>query len=91
MDLIPNDPLVSSPRARMVGINHVALEVTDLEEAIGFYASVFGIQSIEREHGMAFLAMGDQFLALRRDARCRAPAGARRHPADDLGDGMRMA
>ena len=52
-------------RPRMVGINHVALEVGDLEAAVAFYRDLFEIQSIEREEGMAFLAMGDQFLALR--------------------------
>jgi catechol 2,3-dioxygenase-like lactoylglutathione lyase family enzyme len=55
---------VSGPRPRMVGINHVALEVADLEAAVTFYEDLFEIQSIDREDGMAFLAMGDQFLAL---------------------------
>src|SRR3954452_9378160 len=49
---------------RAVGINHVALEVGDLEAAIDFYRGVFGFPEPEREPGMAFLDMGDQFLAL---------------------------
>ena len=51
-------------RARLVGINHVALEVGDLEEALEFYGRFFALGPVGREPGMAFLAMGDQFLAL---------------------------
>jgi lactoylglutathione lyase len=50
--------------ARAVGINHVALEVGDLEAAIHFYRSLLQFPEPERERGMAFLDMGDQFLAL---------------------------
>jgi lactoylglutathione lyase len=52
------------PSPRLVGINHVALEVGDLEEALRFWRSLFGDLSVEREPGMAFIDMGDQFLAL---------------------------
>ena len=53
------------PRARMVGINHVALEVGDLDAAVAFYRQVFDLGPVDREEaGMAFLGMGDQFLAL---------------------------
>ena len=50
--------------ARAIGINHVALEVGDLEEAVDFYRSVFDFPIRGRAPGMAFLDMGDQFLAL---------------------------
>lgn len=50
--------------ARAIGINHVALEVGDLEEAVEFYRSVFDFPMRGRAPGMAFLDMGDQFLAL---------------------------
>ena len=53
-----------SERPRLVGINHVALEVGDLDEAIEFYGSVFQFELRGRVPGMAFLDMGDQFLAL---------------------------
>ncbi len=49
---------------RAIGINHVALEVGDLEEAVAFYRSVFDFPMRGRAPGMAFLDMGDQFLAL---------------------------
>jgi lactoylglutathione lyase len=50
--------------ARLVGINHVALEVGDLEQALAFYGEIFELGPIEREPGMGFIDMGDQFLAL---------------------------
>ena len=51
-------------RARLVGINHVALEVGDLDEALAFYGSLFDVTLRGRVPGMAFVDMGDQFLAL---------------------------
>jgi catechol 2,3-dioxygenase-like lactoylglutathione lyase family enzyme len=50
--------------ARAIGINHVALEVDDLEQAVDFYTRAFGFDLRGRVPGMAFLDMGDQFLAL---------------------------
>jgi catechol 2,3-dioxygenase-like lactoylglutathione lyase family enzyme len=50
--------------ARMVGINHVVLEVGDLDEALAFYAQIFEFELRGRVPGMAFLDMGDQFLVL---------------------------
>ncbi len=55
---------MSSARPRLVGINHVALEVNDLEAALAFYAAIFELRGVEREPGIAFIDMGDQFLAL---------------------------
>jgi lactoylglutathione lyase len=51
-------------KPRLVGINHVALEVGDLEEALAFYGGVFQLDNVTREPGMAFIEMGDQFVAL---------------------------
>jgi catechol 2,3-dioxygenase-like lactoylglutathione lyase family enzyme len=51
-------------RARLVGINHVALEVGDLEAALEFYGQVFEFELRGRAPGMAFLDLGDQFIAL---------------------------
>ena len=51
-------------RARPVGINHVALEVGDLEEALSFYGRIFEIELRGRAPGMAFIDIGDQFIAL---------------------------
>jgi catechol 2,3-dioxygenase-like lactoylglutathione lyase family enzyme len=49
---------------RLVGINHVALEVGDLDEALEFYGRFFELGEPSRVPGMAFVRMGDQFLAL---------------------------
>jgi catechol 2,3-dioxygenase-like lactoylglutathione lyase family enzyme len=50
--------------ARLVGINHVALEVGSIEEALAFYGRMFEIRLRGKTPGMAFVDMGDQFLAL---------------------------
>jgi catechol 2,3-dioxygenase-like lactoylglutathione lyase family enzyme len=50
---------------RLVGINHVALEVRDLEEALRFWRSLFELSvTREPEYQMAFIDLGDQFIAL---------------------------
>ncbi|HEX3278830.1 MAG TPA: VOC family protein [Thermoleophilaceae bacterium] len=51
-------------RARLVGVNHVVLEVGDLEEALDWYGARFEFELRGRHRGMAFLDMGDQFLVL---------------------------
>jgi len=51
--------------ARLVGINHVAVEVGDLDEAIGFFERIFdGVTLRSRSGRMAFVDLGDQFVAL---------------------------
>jgi catechol 2,3-dioxygenase-like lactoylglutathione lyase family enzyme len=49
---------------RLVGINHVALQVDDVEAALAFYGAIFELREIEREPGAAFVSLGDQFIAL---------------------------
>jgi predicted enzyme related to lactoylglutathione lyase len=51
-------------RAKLVGINHIALEVGDVEEALDFYGRVFDFKLRGRAGRMAFIDMGDQFIAL---------------------------
>jgi lactoylglutathione lyase len=51
-------------RARLVGLNHIAIEVGDVEEALEFYGSVFEFTLRGRSARMAFIDMGDQFIAL---------------------------
>ena len=53
-----------TPRARLVGINHVALEVGNLEEALSLYGKLFDFELRGRVRGMAFIDIGDQFIAL---------------------------
>ncbi|HEV8179390.1 MAG TPA: VOC family protein [Gaiellaceae bacterium] len=52
-------------KPRLVGINHVALQVDDLEEAVAFYTDLFQPTAVDRsEPDAAFLEIGDQFVAL---------------------------
>jgi catechol 2,3-dioxygenase-like lactoylglutathione lyase family enzyme len=60
--------------ARLVGINHVALEVGDVDAALELYGRLFDFELRGRSPGAAFIDMGDQFLAL---------SQGRRQPADD--------
>jgi catechol 2,3-dioxygenase-like lactoylglutathione lyase family enzyme len=62
--------------ARLVGINHVVLEVDDLDEALDFYARLFELELRGRVPGMAFVDMGDQFLVLA-EGRSQPPDGKR--------------
>ena len=61
-------------RPRLLGVNHVALEVGDVEEALAFYGRFFDFELRGRAGGMAFVDLGDQFVAL---------AEGRRQPPDD--------
>jgi lactoylglutathione lyase len=56
-------------RPRLVGINHVALEVGDIDEALVFYGSLFSFTLRGRNTGAAFIDIGDQFIALTRAAK----------------------
>jgi predicted enzyme related to lactoylglutathione lyase len=51
-------------RARLVGFNHVAIEVGDIGEALEFYGRLFEIELRGRGPKMAFIDAGDQFIAL---------------------------
>lgn len=53
-----------TPHARLVGFNHVAVEVGDIEEALDFYGRIFEVELRGRGRGMAFVDAGDQFIAL---------------------------
>jgi catechol-2,3-dioxygenase len=66
---------VSKPR--LVGVNHVALEVGDVDEALAYYGQIFDFELRGRAGRMAFLDMGDQFVALA--AGRMQPADAHRH------------
>jgi catechol 2,3-dioxygenase-like lactoylglutathione lyase family enzyme len=61
-------------KARLVGINHVALEVGDIDAALAFWGRLFDFELRGRSERMAFIDMGDQFIAL---------AAGRSQPRDD--------
>jgi predicted enzyme related to lactoylglutathione lyase len=66
--------MANARKARVVGFNHVALEVGDLEAALAFYRRLFDFELRERTESMAFIDLGDQFIALQQ---------GRTQPADD--------
>lgn len=51
-------------KARAIGFNHVAIEVGDIDEALAFYAKLFDFELRGKSETMAFIDLGDQFLAL---------------------------
>ena len=63
-------------KPRLVGFNHVAIEVGDIQEALDFYGKLFTFELRSREPGMAFIDLGDQFLALQ-ETPSPSPTGGR--------------
>ena len=61
-------------KPRAVGLNHIALEVGDIEEALAFYGRLFRFELRGKSDTMAFIDLGDQFIALQK---------GRKQPADD--------
>jgi predicted enzyme related to lactoylglutathione lyase len=61
-------------KPRLVGFNHIALEVGDIDEALAFYGSLFSFELRGKNDTMAFIDLGDQFIAIQK---------GRRQPADD--------
>ncbi len=51
-------------KSRLVGMNHIALEVGAIDEALEFYGEFFEFELRGRTDSMAFIDMGDQFIAL---------------------------
>lgn len=49
---------------RLVGLNHIALEVGDIEAALAFYGQIFEIRLRSKSEDAAFIDLGDQFIAL---------------------------
>ena len=54
----------TSKKARAVGINHIALEVGDIDAALDFYGRFLDFTLRSKSAGMAFIDLGDQFIAL---------------------------
>ena len=61
-------------RPRLIGLNHLALEVGDINEALAFYNRLFKFELRGKSDSMAFIDLGDQFIALQK---------GRKQPADD--------
>ena len=70
-----NNSTDPAPKARAVGINHIALEVGDIDEALDFYGSFLEFDIRSRSETAAFIYFGDQFINFSR--------GRRQGPDDD--------
>jgi lactoylglutathione lyase len=66
--------MAENRKARAMGVNHVALEVGDIEEALAFYGRLFEFKLRGKSADAAFIDLGDQFLALQK---------GRKQPGDD--------
>lgn len=62
-------------KARAIGFNHIALEVGDIEQALEFYGRLFDFTLRGKSAEMAFIDLGDQFLALQKGRRQSADDG----------------
>ena len=67
--------MAEEAKARAIGFNHVALEVGDIDEALAFYGRLFDFKIRSKSKGMAFIDLGDQFIALQRGRRQSADDG----------------
>jgi lactoylglutathione lyase len=68
--------MAASGKPRLVGFNHVALEVGDIEQALTFYSRIFDFSLRSKSDTMAFIDLGDQFIALQKGRR-QAPDDGR--------------
>src|SRR5216110_2974350 len=56
----------AATKARAIGFNHVAIEVGDIDAALAFYGRLFEFDLRSKSDAMAFIDLGDQFLALQK-------------------------
>ncbi len=61
--------MTEKKKARAIGFNHIALEVGDIDEALEFYAKFIDFELRGKSDNMAFIDLGDQFLALQKGRR----------------------
>jgi lactoylglutathione lyase len=66
-----------SNKARALGFNHIAIEVGDVDEALAFYGRIVDFTLRGKSKDMAFIDLGDQFLALQNGQ--SQPPGSGRH------------
>ena len=67
--------MTETAKPRVMGLNHIALEVGDIEEALAFYGRLFEFKLRGKSDGMAFIDLGDQFIALQRGRKQAADDG----------------
>ena len=68
-----------SRKPRLVGINHVAIEVDDIDAALAWYGQIFEFTLRGKGERNAFIDMGDQFINLTKVPDYRQEGVERRH------------
>lgn len=58
--------MATAKKPRVVGFNHIALEVGDIDAALAFYGRLFDFKLRSRSDSMTFIDLGDQFIALQK-------------------------
>ena len=71
--------MAEAKKPRLIGINHVAIEVGDIDEALEWYGRIFDFTLRGRNERSAFIDMGDQFINMTRVPDYAAPGVERRH------------
>ena len=71
--------MTDGKKPRLVGINHVAIEVGDIDEALEWYGRIFEFSLRGKGERNAFIDMGDQFINLTRVPDHRVDGVERRH------------
>jgi lactoylglutathione lyase len=70
---------MAEKKPRLIGINHVAIEVGDIDEALDWYGKIFDFTLRGRSERAAFIDMGDQFINLARVPDHKQDGVERRH------------
>ena len=71
--------MAEGKKPRLVGINHVAIEVGDIDEALEWYARIFDFTLRGKGERNAFIDMGDQFINITRVPDYKADGEEKRH------------
>ena len=76
---------------RLVGINHVAIEVGNIDEALAWYGQIFAFTLRGRSERNAFIDMGDQFINMRLEPDYAVSGVEKRHVGLVVDDRSRIA
>ena len=71
--------MAEGKKPRLIGINHVAIEVGNIDEALDWYGKIFEFSLRGKSERMAFIDMGDQFINLTLVPDYAVPGEEKRH------------
>ena len=71
--------MAEAKKPRLVGINHIAIEVADIDAALEWYAKIFDFTLRGKGERNAFIDMGDQFVNITRVPDYEAEGEEKRH------------